>query len=85
LGGRHERHPNAHHCLEVGDLLGHLHAATRGRILERPCDRGLPWLLEQGANLAPRLPDQARALLAPALAEFAALDAERPALRRAYL
>ncbi|MDQ6228357.1 phosphotransferase, partial [Pseudomonas aeruginosa] len=34
LAGRHERQPNAHHCQEVGDLLGHLHAATRGRILE---------------------------------------------------
>ncbi len=64
LAGRHERQPNAHHCQEVGDLLGHLHAATRGRILERPSDRGLPWMLEQGANLAPRLPEQARALLA---------------------
>lgn len=52
LAGRHERQPNAHHCQEVGDLLGHLHAATRGRILERPSDRGLPWMLEQGANLA---------------------------------
>ncbi|EPI2783354.1 phosphotransferase, partial [Pseudomonas aeruginosa] len=57
----------------------------RGRILERPSDRGLPWMLEQGANLAPRLPEQARALLAPALAEIAALDAERPALPRANL
>lgn len=85
LAGRHERQPNAHHCQEVGDLLGHLHAATRGRILERPSDRGLPWMLEQGANLAPRLPEQARALLAPALAEIAALDAERPALPRANL
>uniref|UniRef100_UPI003CEF98A5 phosphotransferase n=1 Tax=Pseudomonas aeruginosa TaxID=287 RepID=UPI003CEF98A5 len=36
LAGRHERQPNAHHCQEVGDLLGHLHAATRGRILVRP-------------------------------------------------
>ena len=78
LAGRHERQPNAHHCQEVGDLLGHLHAATRGRILERPSDRGLPWMLEQGANLAPRLPEQARALLAAYANRrpFTALEAE---------
>ncbi|MBY9236166.1 SPOR domain-containing protein, partial [Pseudomonas aeruginosa] len=35
----------------------------------RPSDRGLPWMLEQGANLAPRLPEQARALLAQAQAQ----------------
>ncbi|VTL98962.1 homoserine kinase [Pseudomonas aeruginosa] len=52
LAGRHERQPNAHHCQEVGDLLGHLHAATRERIIERPSDRGLAWMLEQGASLA---------------------------------
>ena len=53
LAGRHERQPNAHHCQEVGDLLGHLHAATRGRILERPSDRGLPWCWNR-AQTSPR-------------------------------
>lgn len=85
LTSRHERQSNTHHYQEADDLFGHFHAATRERILERPSDRGLPWILEQGVNLVPQLPEQVRALLAPALTEIATLDVERPALPCANL
>ncbi|MED5606426.1 homoserine kinase [Pseudomonas sp. JH-2] len=85
LPGRHERQPNAHHCGEVGGLLARLHLATRGRIIERPSDRGLSWMLHQGEQLASHLAPAPRELLENALEEIARLLAEQPELPRANL
>ncbi|KAF1070125.1 MAG: Homoserine kinase [Pseudomonas citronellolis] len=85
LAGRHESQPNAHHCREVGDLLARLHLATTERILERPSDRGLDWMLEQGAVQAAKLPEAARRLLQAALQDIEQLQRAQPNLPRANL
>lgn len=85
LPGRHERTPNNHHCQEVGNLLARLHLATRGRIIERPSDRGLSWMLHEGQAFQSHLSGAAATLLADALEEIARLLAEQPALPRANL
>ena len=85
LAGRHERSPNNHHCQEVGDLLARLHLATRERIIERPSDRGLSWMLHEGEAMQSHLSGAAATLLGDALEEIARLLAEQPALPRANL
>lgn len=85
LAGRHERSPNNHHCQEVGNLLARLHLATRERIIERPSDRGLSWMLHEGQAFQSHLSGNAATLLADALEEIARLLAEQPALPRANL
>lgn len=85
LPGRHERHPNSHHCQEVGDLLARLHLATRGQVIERPSDRGLSWMLKEGEAFHSHLAGDAATLLADGLEEVARLLAEQPALPRANL
>ena len=58
LAGKHIKDANAQHCAQVGELLGHLHLATQGdKVLERKTDRGLDWMLSEGAQLISHLND----------------------------
>lgn len=85
LAGKHIKVANAQHCAQVGELLGHLHLATRNHILERKTDRGLDWMLEEGETLKSHLGDEARGLLQAALEEIALCKAQILALPRANL
>ncbi|WP_191489246.1 homoserine kinase [Pseudomonas sp. FEN] len=85
LAGKHIKQANAQHCAQVGELLGHLHLATRDKILERKTDRGLDWMLEEGEKLMSHLGDEARDLLQTALQEIARHKAQILALPRANL
>ncbi|NWB95866.1 homoserine kinase [Pseudomonas gingeri] len=85
LAGKHIKQPNAQHCVQVGELLGHLHLATRNNILERKTDRGLDWMLEEGEKLKSHLDDEARGLLQAALEEIGRCKAQILALPRANL
>jgi homoserine kinase type II len=55
LSGKHIKAPNNQHCAQVGELLAHIHLATREHIIERRTDRGLDWMLASGAELLPGL------------------------------
>src|SRR5471032_1525486 len=55
LPGKHISEPNTQHCVQIGELLGHLHVATREHTLERKTDRGLDWMLSEGAKLISHL------------------------------
>ncbi|WP_248799750.1 homoserine kinase [Pseudomonas sp. MWU13-2105] len=85
LAGKHIKVANAQHCAQVGELLGHLHLATRDHILERKTDRGLDWMLEEGEKLQSHLGDEARGLLQAALEEIGRYKAQILALPRANL
>lgn len=85
LPGKHIKEPNAQHCVQIGELLGHLHLATRERVLERKTDRGLDWMLEEGANFLSHLDDLQRPLLKSALDEIERLKPRIMALPRANL
>ena len=82
LPGKHIKVANNQHCVQVGELLGHLHTATQHKVLERKTDRGLDWMLAAGAELMPRLSAEQVALLQPALA---ADDRFAAAVTSAYL
>lgn len=84
LAGKHIKEANPQHCAQVGDLLGHLHLATQGeKVLERKTDRGLDWMLSEGAQLISHLDDAQQSLLQAALTEIEAHKAEILALPRA--
>ncbi|NWB50484.1 homoserine kinase [Pseudomonas gingeri] len=85
LAGKHIKVANAQHCAQVGELLGHLHLATRNHIIERKTDRGLDWMLEEGEKLKSHLGDEARGLLQAALEEIGQYKAQILALPRANL
>jgi len=85
LAGKHIKVANAQHCAQVGELLGHLHLATRNHIIERKTDRGLDWMLEEGEKLKSHLSDEARGLLQAALEEIGRYKAQILALPRANL
>ena len=85
LSGKHVKAPNNQHCAQVGELLAHIHLATRERIIERRTDRGLDWMLASGADLLPGLSTEQAQLLQPALDEIAAHKAQILALPRANL
>lgn len=85
LSGKHIKAPNNQHCAQVGELLAHIHLATRVHVIERKTDRGLDWMLASGAELVPRLSAEQVALLQPALAEITAHKAQILALPRANL
>jgi homoserine kinase type II len=70
LDGKHITSPNNQHCVQVGELLGHIHLATRPAVLERKTDRGLDWMLEEGAAMVQRLEAGSSALLSAALDEI---------------
>jgi len=85
LCGKHIKTPNTQHCAQVGELLAHIHLATRERILERTTDRGLAWMLEAGAELLPRLDAGQRQLLQATLDEIVTHRAQILALPQANL
>jgi homoserine kinase type II len=85
LAGKHISQPNSQHCAQVGDLLGHIHSATRTNIIERKTDRGLDWMLEEGAHLRGQLSARAASLLDEALTEISRHKAQILALPRANL
>ena len=85
LAGKHIREANAQHCAQVGELLGHLHVATRGKVLERKTDRGLDWMLAEGPALKKDLTTDAARLLQLALDEISERKAQILALPRANL
>ncbi|MCY1403298.1 Homoserine kinase [compost metagenome] len=85
LPGKHIKQPNSQHCAQVGELLAHLHLATRGHVLERKTDRGLDWMLEEGPRQMPRLTPVQGTLLQDSLDEIARHHAQILALPRANL
>lgn len=85
LAGKHIKVPNTQHCAQVGDLLGHVHGATQGKVLERKTDRGLDWMLAEGAAMVSHLQPASAKLLSDALAEIAEHKARILALPRANL
>ena len=85
LAGKHIRVANAQHCAQVGELLGHLHTATRDKVLERKTDRGLDWMLSEGTALMADLQPAAAELLQKALDEMTERKAQILALPRANL
>jgi len=85
LSGKHIKVPNNQHCAQVGELLAHIHLATRARIIQRKTDRGLDWMLATGAELMPRLTPGQGSLLQGSLDEIAARKAQILALPKANL
>lgn len=85
LPGKHVKEPNSQHCAQIGELLGHLHLATRAKPVERKTDRGLDWMLQEGSNFLSHLHPQQAALLETALNEIERLKAKIMALPRANL
>ncbi|KTC41281.1 homoserine kinase, partial [Pseudomonas putida] len=85
LDGRHVQAPNNQHCVQVGELLAHIHTATLDAPLVRRTDRGLDWMLEEGEKLVAGLDAAAAELLRPALAEIQAHHAQILALPQANL
>ena len=70
LPGKHISAPNTQHCVQIGELLGHLHLATRDKVLERKTDRGLDWMLSEGTTLISHLDAAPGLLLKAALEEI---------------
>ncbi len=85
LAGKHVKQANAQHCVQVGELLGHLHLATREHVLERKTDRGLDWMLAEGGQLLTRLDAEPSALLQAALEEIKQRQDQIMALPRANI
>ena len=85
LAGKHISTPNTQHCAQVGELLGHLHLATRDKVLERKTDRGLDWMLQEGTVLISHLEQAPGDLLKAALEEIERLKPAIMALPRANL
>ncbi|HEX8595185.1 MAG TPA: homoserine kinase [Pseudomonas sp.] len=85
LPGKHISEPNTQHCVQIGELLGHLHLATRGHVLERKTDRGLDWMLSEGAELVSHLDPASGQLLNAALQEIEQLKPDILALPRSNL
>ncbi|ERO62427.1 homoserine kinase [Pseudomonas piscis] len=85
LAGKHIKQANAQHCVQVGELLGHLHVATKDNMIKRKTDRGLDWMQEEGAKLLPRLDSTAQDLLHRALQEIVEQRARILALPRANI
>lgn len=85
LDGKHIATPNNQHCVQVGELLGHIHLATRGAVLERRTDRGLDWMLGEGTAMVARVEAASAELLNAALDEIRLHQAAILALPRANL
>ncbi|WP_277961336.1 homoserine kinase [Pseudomonas sp. RIT-To-2] len=85
LPGKHIKEPNNQHCVQMGELISHIHLATRDHVLERKTDRGLDWMLEEGERQIGQLGSDAAALLRAALDEIGAHKAQILALPRANL
>ena len=74
LSGKHVLQANPQHCAEVGRALARMHLATRERLIEHASDRGLAWMLTQGAVLASQVTGPSLALLNDALKDAEALQ-----------
>ncbi len=85
LPGKHIKEPNSQHCVQMGELISHIHLATRDHVLERKTDRGLDWMLEEGERQIGQLGRDAAALLRSALEEIKTHKAKILALPRANL
>lgn len=85
LSGRHVQWPNPHQCAEVGTWLARMHLATTDAPLDRPSDRGMDWMLEQGPSVALSLPESQLPLLRRTLAELEEQATRLRALPRANL
>nr|BFE92712.1 homoserine kinase [Pseudomonas brassicacearum subsp. brassicacearum] len=85
LAGKHIKQANAQHCAQVGELLAHLHLATRDNMIKRKTDRGLDWMQEEGAKLLSHLDAEPRRLLEAALDEIALQKVGILALPRANI
>jgi homoserine kinase type II len=85
LPGKHIKEPNTQHCVQIGELLGHLHLATRERVLERKTDRGLDWMLAEGGNFLSHLGESQRGLLKSSLDEIERLKPRILGLPRSSL
>ncbi len=85
LAGKHVKQANAQHCVQVGELLGHLHVATKDNMIKRKTDRGLDWMQGEGAKLLPHLDSAAQELLQRALDEIVAQKTRILALPRANI
>jgi homoserine kinase type II len=85
LAGKHIKKANAQHCVQVGELLGHLHLATRDNVLERRTDRGLDWMQAESVQLLPQLNPEQRSLLQGALDEMEHCKGRILALPRANI
>jgi len=70
LPGRHVDEPTPFHCAAVGRWLADLHLLTQEAPLIRKSDRGLDWMLAQGAALETDLSADEAALLRSALDEI---------------
>jgi homoserine kinase type II len=70
LSGKHPTEPNTQHCVQIGELLGHMHLATRNKVLERRTDRGLDWMIKEGSNFISHLGGTQAELLTNAVAEI---------------
>ena len=85
LAGKHIKQANAQHCAQVGELLGHLHLATRDNVIERKTDRGLDWMQAEGMQLMPHLDAVQQALLQGSLEEITQGKAKILALPQANI
>lgn len=85
LAGKHLSEPNTDHCQQVGQLMAHIHLATHAKPIERRSDRGLGWMLSEGARLIPNLAPDDQALLSCTLDEMADLKARLAELPKANL
>ncbi|MHC6223251.1 homoserine kinase [Pseudomonas sp. X10] len=86
LSGKHIKEPNNQHCAQVGELLAHIHLATRAdKMIERKTDRGLDWMLATGTELMPRLNTDQGRLLQACLDEIIEHKAQIMALPKANL
>ena len=85
LAGKHIKQANAQHCAQVGELLAHLHLATKDNMIKRKTDRGLDWMQEEGGKLLSHLNAEARQLLQAALEEISLKKVGILALPRANI
>jgi homoserine kinase type II len=85
LAGKHIKQANAQHCAQVGELLGHLHLATQANMIKRKTDRGLDWMLEEGAQFLSHLDAGQKDLLERALDEITRHKEKILALPRANI
>ncbi|WP_268798647.1 homoserine kinase [Pseudomonas huanghezhanensis] len=85
LPGKHPTQPNTQHCVQIGELMGRMHQATREHVLERRTDRGLDWMLKEGRNFISHLDDTQGALLKASVEEIERHQPKIMALPRANL
>jgi homoserine kinase type II len=83
LPGKHPTSPNTQHCVQIGELLAHMHLATRDKPVERKTDRGLDWMIKEGGNFISHLGGAQAELLKTSVAEIEVQKSKIMALPRA--